>query len=466
MNLLDKNWFGLLIVATLSIFSCEDSNDIGLGLDPDGTRLNVLYAELPLETTNVLIDSIRTSSDTRLLVGRNSDPIFGDIVSNAYCRLSYANVLITSDTSLLNDRDKRGKQIYFVDSAMLYLQVSKVHSTSFTTDQVYNIYQLGDTLFSGPSYLSDFNTPYLTDQLEGQLSVTLNEDRIRDKDSLQYVLTSRLSDSFAEKIFSYVEDEPATASSRLFFDYKGIAIVGDEANTALVGFTPGDSSSIRIHYHIRDHYLDENSMETDSLFTDSLSMILSLNSAFYNGITVDRSGALMDAETGAYNSFSAGDGNVYLQPASGIYPKANLDTLVKFMAANPNIQINRMEFAIETSENSKYEANVGNLRFLYVDGADGSRIDPSGLINNNPFETAVMSDNGYLAGIPEIIVAPLDESSLIYTGIPTFFAQLVESGTLTVDHMILMPTDVSTPDFSILDQENGIKIKLYYTLPE
>ncbi|MEP4093568.1 DUF4270 family protein [Reichenbachiella sp.] len=471
MNLLVKNWSGLLIVVALTIFSCEDSSDIGLGLDPDGIRLNVLYAELPLEATNVRIDSVRTSGDSRLLAGRSSDPIFGDITSTVISRLSYQNAVTTVPTSVSEDRDSDGKQIYFIDSAVLYLQISKVHTSNFAPAQTFNIYQLADTLFPGPSYLSNFDTPYLTSQLEGQLRINLNEDSIRDfvvKDSLQYVVSTRLADSFAEKVFGYAEDDQQTASSNLIYDYKGIAIVPDPTNTALVGFRPADSSSIRIHYHIRDHYLDDNLVETDSLYEDSLSLNIALNGAgaYYNQISIDRSTSLMNAEAGDYNSFEVGNGSVYLQPVSGIYPKINLDTLTKFLAAYPNVQINRMEFAIETKENGKYQDNVENMRFLYVDATDGSKVNASGLSSNRVFESAIMTDNGYLANINELLVATLDETSLIYNGTPTFFAQLVESQTLTVDHVILMPQDVTTPDFSIFDDETGFRIKLYYTLPE
>lgn len=474
MNLLAKNWSGLLIVATLAIFSCEDSSDIGLGLDPDGIRVNVLYTELPLEATNVKIDSVRTSGDSRLLVGRNFNPIFGDITSSAISRLSYLNSVTTGPATLMEDRDKDGKQIYYIDSAVLYLELKKVHTDNIVPTQNFNIYQLADTLFPGPSYLSDFNTPYLTGELQGQLSIRLNEDSIRNfvlKDSLQYVITTRLTDSFANKVFGYAADDQETASSNLIYDYKGIAIVPDPSNTVLLGFSPADSSSIRIHYHIRDHYVDENSVETDSLYADSLSLNLALNGAltYYSQITVDRSASLMNAETGNYNSFKVGDGNIYLQPASGIYPKVNLDTLANFLAAHPNIQVNKMEIDIETRENGKYQATPQNLRFVHVNGADGSKINASGITSLIPSVRAdaiILSDNGYLANTLQPLIAPLNETSLIYTGTPTFFTQLVESQSATADHVILMPEDVTTPDFSIFDEETGFRIKLYYTLPE
>lgn len=471
MNLLDKNWLGLLIIAAIAFFSCEDSSDIGLNLDPDGIRLDVLYAELPLEATNVSIDSIRTSGDTRLLIGRDVDPVFGEINSSAICRLSYINAVTTGPASLMDDMDEDGKQIYFIDSAVMYMKIRKVHTSSFSAEQTLNVYQLADTIFPGPSYLSKFETPYLTDQLEAQFNLVLNEDSIRDfvaKDSLQYVVKTRMSDDFAERIFGYMRDDSESATSKIIYDYKGIAIVGDPANTALIGFSPSDSTGIRIHYHIRDHYV-EDSQEKDSVYLDSLTLNLVMNGAgaYYNRVSLDRSGSLMSAAGDPYESFLADPDNIYLQPLSGIYPKVDMDTLVKFLAANPAIQINRMEFDMETTENSKYQGNVQDLRFVYVDEEDGSRINATSLSSQFfLFEAAILTDNGYLANIPEPQLATLDETSMKYSGFPTFFAQLVESDQIEVDHVILMPRDVTTPDFSIFDRETGFKIKLYYSLPE
>lgn len=466
MNLLDKNWYGLLILVALTIFSCEDAHDIGLGLDPEGLSLKVLYTEIPLEASNVRIDSIRTDGDSRLLIGKNIDPVFGTTRSILYSQLSFTSgVLIPT-----------GDHKYVIDSTVITLDIDKVHSSDPIVQssigelpiQHFDIYQLTDTLFSSSNYLSEFNTPYRTDKKEGSFDVELNSDRIRDKDSLTYTLQYRLSDAFGEELFDIATEEQGSSVSpagALKYEYKGIAIVGSETNNLLLGIKPLDSTNITIHYHEIDPYI-ENNISTDSIYTDSLTLTVSMASFFYNKITTDRTGSLMAAEKGNYNSFDTGDGNVYLQPASGIFPKLDLDTLTQFFKQHPNIQINRLEFVAETTENNTYSENIGDLRYFYTKEADGSKINTTGLVTNVIFETAVMTDNGYLARIPEILISNLDETSLSYEGYPTFFGQLVETGSLEIDHAIVMPTDMTTPDFSVFDAKTGFRIKLYYTLPD
>lgn len=466
MNLLDKNWYGLLILVTLTIFSCEDAHDIGLGLDPEGLSVKVLYTEIPLEASNVRVDSIRTSNDVRLLIGKNSNPIFGTTTSTAYSRLTFLTS-IPSSSIYDDDLVDYGQDPIVYDSIVFNLDIKKVHSNNILPTQSFEIHQVEDTLFAGAFYLSDFDIPYNSASSEGSISFNLSESEIGYlADDSTYLLSFRLNDSMGEKLMEYVKDESISLNASTWYDYKGIAIVPDPSNTALIGISPNDSTSIKIHYHIQDYY-EESGVVKDSLF-DSYTMDLTLGGSglYYSQISTDRSGSLMMAENGDYNQFSVNDGNIYLQPASGIFPKVDLTALTDFFNENPNIQVNRMEFAIETQENSQFYSNVSDLRFMYVDNDDGSKINSQGIIANQLLTTTILTDNGYLSGTSEVLTTNLDNTTLTYQGIPTFFAQLVENQTLEVDHAILMPTDITTPDFSIFDEETGFRIKLYYTLPD
>ncbi|WP_176214733.1 DUF4270 family protein [Reichenbachiella faecimaris] len=458
---MDKNWPGLLIVVALAIFSCEDASDIGLGLDPDGVRVNVLYEELPLAATNVRIDSIRTSNSSRLLIGKYADPIFGTTVSTALSQINLTNTL-----SGLSGDD----HYYVVDSTVINLNINKAHTDDISNVQSFTVYQLTDTIFTSGYYLSDFITNYRTDESFGNFDIKLSASSLNLIDEKNYLVQKKLSASLGDELFAIANGQKGNSvspSGALRYEFKGIAIVGDAANNVLLDIDHVDSTNIRVHYHVVDPYTEDGN-SLDSVLVDSLFLNYSLgsNGAYYNQISTDRSGSLMSSETGNYNGFTTGDGNIYLQPASGIFPKLNFDALNQFFAANPNIQINRMEFSIETKENSAYNSNVGNFRFLYVDQADGSKINTNGLLTNILGETAILSDAGYISGSSEPLIASLDETSLTYTGVPTFFAQLVETGSIEVDHIILVPQDVTTPDFSVFDEETGFIIKLYYTLPE
>lgn len=468
MNLLDKNWLGLLIVVALTIFSCEDSNDIGLGLDPDGVRVDVLYAELPLTAQNVSIDSIRTSGNARFWIGKNSDAIFGTTEAKAFIRPSFLNSLPTQ-AIYLDDVEEFGKEVFVFDSIVLNIDIENVHTNDIFTTQSFEIFQLEDTLFSDSYYLSKFDTPYNTGVSLANFSFNLSASEIGFlEDDSTYLQSFKLGDVMGEELFEIAKDNQGTSlNNNLWYSYKGIAIVPGSNNTALLGINSQDSTSLRIHYHIVDYY-EENSVLKDSIYLESGLLNISLGSTgtYYSGVSTDRSGSAMASENGPYNSFNVGDGKVYLQPLSGIFPKINMDTLIQFFASRPNVQINRMEIEVETQENTGFYKNVENLRFLLVDAEDGSEIDASGIATNRLVDAVILTDNGYLSGSSETLTSTFDETTLTYNGISTFFAQLVESGSIEVDHVIAVPQDVTTPDFSVFDEETGFKLKLYYTLPK
>ena len=479
MNLLAKIWLGLLIVAILSIISCEDPSEIGLGLNSDGLRVNVLYTEIPLKMKNVLIDSIRTSRDSRILIGTSDDLIFGKTSSVFYSQLNYINNIQSITYSSATGDSVYTDLKYVIDSTVLSLRVRKVHGKDVTAQQSYKIHQLTDTLFSGPYYLSEFETPYRTDRTEGEFQFVLNEVRIGDTDSIPYILQHRMEDRMGEELFSIRKgDNSPTGSAQtdLKYSYKGIAIVGNSTtNTTLIGIDPIESTELTIHYHILDPYKsgDPNALignvDTDSIFSDSLRLSLSLGSSsvFYNRLSTDRAGSLMAAENGANNSFSIGDGNTYLQPVSGIYPKVDFGALVNFFNNYPNIQINRMELELETKSNPNNHENTRDLRFFLIDSLDGSKINSAGIVSSYLFETAILTDNGYLAATQEVLNLPIDEDSKSYSGLATIFAQLIESKKLEMlQNVLIIPSDVTSPNYSVFDEESGMRIKLYYTLPE
>lgn len=74
MNLQGRTVSGLLIGAALMLFGCESPSEIGLELDPNENNVGVYEKEFVLPSSVILYDSINTTNDTRLLVGRFNDP--------------------------------------------------------------------------------------------------------------------------------------------------------------------------------------------------------------------------------------------------------------------------------------------------------------------------------------------------------------------------------------------------------
>ena len=57
MNLLGRIWHSIAIFIAMPVmYSCVDPVDVGVELDPDGIKLDVIFEEIWLPTTNILID--------------------------------------------------------------------------------------------------------------------------------------------------------------------------------------------------------------------------------------------------------------------------------------------------------------------------------------------------------------------------------------------------------------------------
>lgn len=461
MNLLDKIWFGLLIFTTLAIFSCEDATDIGLGLDPDGLRVNVLYEEIVLDATEIFVDSLRTS-DGQILIGRQNDVVFGTITSSSYTQIQPANGLQGKNDSL----------IYVIDSTVLYLDVQYVHVEDsrgeHLVEQSYSIYQLTDTLYRDPYYLSNFDVPYNTDRKEGEFSFLLDTAKINKIDEESYILGGRMEDFVGAELFEIVQGP--SAATDLKNVYKGLAIVPSSTNTALLVVNGFDSTSVRVFYHIADPYLS-NGVEMDSVITDSLSLNFSLSSggAFFNHIDVDRSSAVFGSivdESKPLIALDASDDYIYLHPISGIYPKVDLSLLLQFLEQHENIQINRMELEFESlSSPSNYVEVVDDLKFYFI-GGDNTDINHLGLATNVLNNTNVLTDNAYITSSSQGATVALKETGNIFNAVPTLFGQLLETQDLEVSHLLLMPSDMNSPKFGKFSKSTGVKVRLYYTLPE
>lgn len=468
MNLLDKIWLGLLTFTTLTIFSCEDPSEVGLGLDPNGLKSGLFYEEIVLPAQNVFIDSLVTNSDVRMLVGNYTDSIYGTTNALSYNRLSTSSILtaltfeIDSETT-----DTTYSEKYIVDSAVLTLQYHDIKTinanNSITSQQTIKVQQIGDQLFSSVNYLSTYDMPLLPVEAGNEFQVSFRLDSLENEtvDTVKLYLAN----SWAESLFDiFVEDN---TNDVLFNEFKGIAISGDENNSSLISFTPGGETALRVHYHIEA--IEKGTSIGDSIYNsfDSLSTIFSLTTtARFNGVIHDYSSSIIGpAIRDDLESFDVGDGNIYLNSLAGVYPKIDMQPYLDFLSREENefIQINSFEFDLPTYLNSAlYDKNAENIRFLLT--GENNKINTAGLLSGDLFTTAVLSDLGYLSGFQDIMTASLDSTSLSYIGVGTFFSQEIKNEEIEIDNLILMPSDLTMPRHSVISQD-GIKLKVFYSIP-
>src|SRR5690606_14942559 len=75
------------IFTTLLISSCSDPATVGLELAPGNNQIGVFYQEFVLDAQMVLLDSFSTTNSNVLVVGNESDDLFGKTESTGYSRL-------------------------------------------------------------------------------------------------------------------------------------------------------------------------------------------------------------------------------------------------------------------------------------------------------------------------------------------------------------------------------------------
>ena len=340
---------------------------------------------------------------------------------------------------------------YEIDSVIFQLRYNYFHSTNFTQSQSIKVQQINDTLFNSVFYFAKF--PSMVDEnskVYGEQSFQVNPE-------VDTVLKINL-DVFGEETLKFFKESSVGSISgdSIINQLRGIALIPGSGNSAILGFDPTHADSkLSVHYKIKQI---EN-VQKDSTILDSLSVNFVFNNAVrFNKISTDRSSAELSEANVSFESFDLDNGKVYLQAATGIYPKIDLAPLKKFLADQSEIIINRCDIEIpntfDISEND-FINPVENSRFFFI--KDGGNI-------SNSTARVVLSNNGYLSNssVPAYAIPNEDESS--YETEITLFTQLINSDAIDVEKLLMVPSDITSLNQSIFEK-SGVKLKVYYTVP-
>lgn len=127
----------------LTAIACEEPKEIGLA---PTTPVGVLYTDtLTITRTTIQFDSVRSNDQSTALVGRYSDPIFGQIESRAYLQLRPTRSLIVTDSGTTNVT-AAGRII--VDSTKVRFPLNGIWYGDTTVSQEIVLSRLTDSLRS------------------------------------------------------------------------------------------------------------------------------------------------------------------------------------------------------------------------------------------------------------------------------------------------------------------------------
>jgi hypothetical protein len=275
MNLRVKRVGQLAIVAIALFFlSCEDGTSL-LGYENPTSKFNLSYVDIPIETSVILLDSVRTSNNNasndlnRLLVGKINDARFGDATAIAFAQFLPKTGL---DTAVTNHSP-------VFDSISLQVRHDfYTYGASGNTSQEINVHELTDALKGSFNVTTTTQTggqqkPHTTTYSYQQtyfsqsvaaydptalgtksFNISADDYKLKAADATPDTLytTVPLSAAFGQRLFNLA----TTASKTDFTSYtyfterfKGIALVPGNSDK-IIGIKSGDTfTRLVMHFH-------------------------------------------------------------------------------------------------------------------------------------------------------------------------------------------------------------------------
>jgi hypothetical protein len=339
------------LAVALFFYSCEEETST-LGYKNPNSKFKVSYVEIPIESSVILRDSLRTSNfsysgePNRLMVGSYTDEVFGQIEASSITQYFATNPQFKVSSTAV------------YDSVTLQLQFDLYHYGSMAaTPQTISIYEIDEelTFDSIKYYFNSTQIDYST--LLGSKSFSIDPGKFDDfaesTEDSDTVITVNLplAFEFGHRIFnSNVKFRDATGEADSAFmhysefikEFKGIAIKSDVADK-IVGFNPsGGSSRILIHYH--------DATADSLLFAMNFSGVIG-----FNQIKSNRTGTELEPVKDYFTDVLQESDKRYIQSGVGILTKLDFSKFYEFLDTVPYSLINSAELSIEGVESSSYE---------------------------------------------------------------------------------------------------------------
>ncbi len=340
---------------SLLFFSCEDNAAlVGFRKDP---RLATRYIEIPLEQSTFQRYPVSTRNSieedlARILVGRASDPVLGNIEAKGFFNFSPplqpanidpAAIYYSLHLQLRFDYYSYGT----LDSSDLKLEVFKILGSLGTDGAFYSDTQIptettsmGDTIFAvGPNQLK------------------LGWEKYTDRDptnNVYFNATVRLTGTMGQDLLNDFLTNPSIFDSFTDFTekYPGLSITMPIGNKIL-GVTPVYSlptsdpldSKLILRYKSG---ADVKAIEFPIFFGSIAGAAIPVVS--FSQILTDRAGTPFDGIT-PFQPVSTSDGKAYIQSGTGLLARYDLGKFYDYFDSLENIVINSAEMIFENTAN-------------------------------------------------------------------------------------------------------------------
>ena len=317
--------------ALFFLFSCEEPSELGLELNPKEDLISTHYVEIPLETAQVRVDSVFSSSDvvrnsrgaissiTPTYIGRTTSERFGTLTATAFSNIGTLDSIPPVEESA------------GLDSAFLRPRFgSSPFGDDLAATQTLTIYQLQNAV--EPTSETDGAVAYRyytknTEALGEQIGQIAFDTSAVERSTLSIPL----SDLFATEILEKLKTDTSVFSTQEAFNefIHGLAIVPGEENTFINSYSPAVSK-------IELYYGGDSTFVSFPLYPKTEEGEILRQLPTYYHLEADYSGTGLEniSMYGYKEDFQTMDGRLYFRSTAGLVPKISFASFRDFITAD------------------------------------------------------------------------------------------------------------------------------------
>lgn len=332
----------ILGIAALSLlfFSCtNDENFDSGGLINSDVKI-ITIDTFTVNMSTFKYDSIVNSGLSRMMIGRYTDPYFGEVKSSAFIEMLPESYYISADAVF--------------DSIVLNLKYDGYMYNDTLQYKTIQVRQLSKELRLKNGEEDFYNTS----------SIPVFDEVLGEKTFLPRIsndsLTIRLNDALGQQFLQRIQGNQINDSEEFIDFFKGLKLSpGEGEDASIIGFDP-TSCYMRIYYSIPG-ITDVNSETFDLKYNSS-------SKKFFNNIETNYTGTALDGIGGQENEFTSASTNnlTYIQSGAGVLTKIAFPSFRDLKYVNNNYgTIFKAELKIKLDK-SYYDKNLYFSDSLYV----------------------------------------------------------------------------------------------------
>jgi hypothetical protein len=332
--------FLVLIFLGLLMVSCDSDTDQGdfvVGSDYLAVNNKVISIDtLTVDVSTIKMDSLVSSSQSRILVGNYDDQLFGKVKSDSYFQVT-ANAFNLYNQS--SDTESTG---YVFDSIAMIMRYDDYYYADTTKVQTLDIHRVLKNFKPNVNDNSFYNNSSLAydDAVLG--SITYRPKPI-GKDSINI----KMNNAFGMELFNKLKNNEFTSSAEFTEYLKGFVVQSSSgASSSVIGFNM--SSVFRLYY-------SKSVGSTDDNYTMDFTILDT--SKQFNAVSSDRSGTLIqDLPLSKMNLSSVFTGNKgFIQSGTGIACRIDFPNIKQLRTIAENGAIVDAKLIVKPVKNSYSE---------------------------------------------------------------------------------------------------------------